>query len=354
MTASTKPDAATIRQARIDNPKLRERDLSLNLGISEAEFVAAHVGFGVTRIEANVGDFLAGIGSLGEVMALTRNESAVHEKIGPYEKVVPGKHAALVLGEQIDLRIFPGAWKFGFAVEKKDGEELKRSLQFFDKSGEAVHKVHLKPASNVAAYLELVEKLKTDDQADTIAVEAYGVDDATAIEAEAELDVTDLRDRWSRMTDTHQFMSLLKATNLTRQQAVRAVGQDYAWPLDNDSVTAMLNLSAQEEIPIMCFIGNRGCIQIHSGPIRSIKSMGPWINILDETFHMHLRTDHIVQVWAVRKPSKDGHITSVEAYDAKGELIIQFFGKRHEGHAERDDWRALVENLPRISQSSAA
>ena len=93
----------------------------------------------------------------------------------------------------------------------------------------------------------------------------------------------------------------------------------------------------------MCFVGNRGCIQIHSGPIHNVKPMGPWINILDETFHMHLRTDHIAEFWAVRKPTKDGHVTSLEAYGAEGEMIIQFFGKRHEGSGERSDWRQLIE-----------
>jgi len=47
-------------------------------------------------------------------------------------------------------------------------------------------------------------------------------------------------------------------------------------------------------------------------------------------------------------------VTSIEAYDAKGELIIQFFGKRKEGEDERSDWRLIAENLPRIPRSSAA
>jgi putative heme degradation protein len=39
---------------------------------------------------------------------------------------------------------------------------------------------------------------------------------------------------------------------------------------------------------------------------------------------------------------------------ADGRMIIQFFGKRHEGERERDDWRLLAENLPRIPRSTAA
>ena len=56
----------------------------------------------------------------------------------------------------------------------------------------------------------------------------------------------------------------------------------------------------------------------------------------------------------MRKPTADGHVTSIEAYAADRSLIIQFFGKRHEGVDERVEWRALVEGLPVLSAPSRA
>ncbi|MGX9145034.1 hemin-degrading factor [Mesorhizobium sp. 128a] len=352
MDQRVKPAPHEIRRARADNPKTRERDLAAALGIFEAELVAAHCGEGVVRVEPRVNDLLTGLDAVGEVMALTRNEGAVHEKIGVYDKVVPGTHNAMVLGEHIDLRIFPKVWAHGFAVEKRDGGDIRRSLQFFDAAGDAVHKVHLRPASNLYAYQKLVAALESSNQEPTVAVVGLAEDDAETPGVAANID--DLRDRWSRLTDVHQFFGMLKALKLSRRQAVRMVGQDYAWLLDNDAVSAMFHHAAADGMPIMCFVGNRGCIQIHSGPVKTIKPMGPWINVMDETFHLHLRTDHIQEVWAVRKPTKDGHVTSLEAYGADGKMIIQFFGKRHEGEGERDDWRFLAENLPRIPSPTAA
>ncbi|AGB46067.1 hemin-degrading factor [Mesorhizobium sp. CO1-1-7] len=353
MDQRVKPAPHEIRRARTDNPKARERDLAAQLGISEAELVAAHCGDGVVRVEPRVNDLLTGLEAVGEVMALTRNESAVHEKIGVYDKVVTGNHNAMVLGENIDLRIFPKIWAHGFAVEKRDGDDIRRSLQFFDAAGDAVHKVHLRPASSLHAYQKLVASLESPNQEPTIDISGTVLDEESEAGAStASLD--DLRDRWSRLTDVHQFFGMLKTLKLSRRQAVRMVGQDYAWLLDNDAVRAMFHHAAESEMPIMCFVGNRGCIQIHSGPIKSIKPMGPWINVLDETFHLHLRTDHIHEVWAVRKPTKDGHVTSLEVYAANGDMIIQFFGKRHEGESEREDWRFLAEHLPRIPNPTAA
>lgn len=128
MTIAVKPAPENIRRARDDNPKMRERDLASQLGISEAEFTAAWCGETVTRIEPDANRLLTGLEAVGEVMALTRNESAVHEKIGVYDKVVTGAQNAMVLGENIDLRIFPKAWAHGFAVEKRDGDDIRRSL----------------------------------------------------------------------------------------------------------------------------------------------------------------------------------------------------------------------------------
>jgi putative hemin transport protein len=352
MTNAEKPAPEEIRQARADNPKTRERDLASQLGISEADLVAAWCGDGARRIRPDVDLLLGGMEALGEVMALTRNESAVHEKIGVYDKPMPGKHAAALLGEEIDLRIFPKVWAHGFAVEKKDGDNLRRSLQFFDAAGEAVHKIHLRPASDVDAYEKLVGTMLSDDQSQVVATRTEPPKADNDPGHAPDLDA--LRGRWSTMTDIHQFVSILRDFKLTRRQAVELVGRDYAWKLDTGSVPAMMHHAVEQELPIMCFVGNRGCIQIHSGPIREIRPMGPWLNVLDPTFHLHLRVDHIVEVWAVRKPNSDGHVSSIEAYDAEGNMIIQFFGKRKEGSDERADWRFLVENLPRIPHSTAA
>ncbi len=355
MDQRVKPSPHEIRRARSDNPKMREREISSQLGISEAELVAAHCGEGVSRIDLRLGAILNGLTAVGEVMALTRNESAVHEKIGVYDKASVGEHNAIVLNRDIDLRIFPKMWAHGFAVEKRSEGEVRHSLQFFDAAGDAVHKVHLRPASNLYAFQNLVAELHSANQEPTLDVTALPPPaDSKAAGAPAAGGAEDLRARWSKLTDVHQFFGMLKALKLDRRQAVRMVGDEYAWQVDKEAVGALMHHAAAEATPIMCFVGNRGCIQIHSGPISTVKPMGPWLNVLDETFHLHLRLDHIDEAWGVRKPTKDGFITSVEAYDAEGRLIIQFFGERHEGEVERADWRFLAENLPRVPAHGAA
>lgn len=351
MSLADTPDSEAIRRARAENPKLRERDLALQLGISEAEFVAAYCGYGVRRIAADPNRLISGLGALGEVMALTRNDSAVHEKIGVYDNPFPGERAAMVLSAEIDLRIFPGAWKHGFAVEKDDGNGIRRSLQFFDAYGQAVHKVHLREASDVAAYESLVDTLLVDDQSQHVALEPAK---ASASGNAPSGDAESLRQGWSAMRDVHEVHGLLRRHGVGRRQAVEMVGESFAWRLDKAQLPDFFANAVSEAIPIMCFVGNSGCIQIHSGPIVNVKEMGPWLNVMDPTFHLHLRADHVAEMFAVRKPTKGGHVTSIELYDADGKMFIQFFGKRKEGEDERADWRRLAENLPRDTASSAA
>jgi len=341
-----------IRRKRAENPKMRERDLARILGISEAELVAAHCGYGATRIEPRVADFLTGMEAVGPVMALTRNESAVHEKIGVYENVSASERNAIVLGRDIDLRVFPSHWAHAFAVEKRDGEEVRHSLQFFDRAGDAVHKVHLRPESNLHVYRQLIEQLASPDQRDGVQVSPIASGEARPESDEAVSET--LRERWRAMEDVHQFVGILRKLNLSRQQAVHLIGDEFAWRLDGISMPVMMERAVEAQIPIMCFVGSRGCIQIHSGPIMNVRPMGPWLNVMDPTFHLHLRLDHLAELWAVRKPTKEGHVTSLEAYDASGHLVIQFFGKRHEGETERAGWRSLMEELPRLPQASAA
>ncbi|MNU05474.1 Hemin transport protein HemS [compost metagenome] len=69
---------------------------------------------------------------------------------------------------------------------------------------------------------------------------------------------------------------------------------------------------------------------------------------MDPEFNLHLQTAGVSELWRVRKPSSGGVITSWEAFDADGELVVQLFGARKPGIAEREDWRVLAESAPSL------
>ena len=132
-----------IRALRAENPKARARDFAALHAITEADLVAAQVGHGVTLIDATPDRLIPHVARMGDVMALTRNESCVHERRGVYDPYHAGATAQMVLNDELDLRIFPAHWVHGFAVVEDSADGVKRSIQIFDAAGDAVHKVHL-------------------------------------------------------------------------------------------------------------------------------------------------------------------------------------------------------------------
>jgi len=333
-----------IEALRAAEPRLRARDLAQKLGVSEAEFVAAGCGRTATRLRPDWADLLRALEPLGEVMALTRNESAVHERHGIYRNVQIHGMQALVLDEDIDLRIFLGRWHHGFAVAEGAAEKPRRSLQIFDADGTAVHKIYVTGKTDAQAYESLVAAFRAEDQGPTLAVtpKADAAGDGVADE---QVDVPAFRAAWDGLQDTHDFFPLLRRFKLARTQALRLGGAGRAEAIATDAPRRVLELASARGTPIMVFVGSPGVIQIHTGPVVRIEPAGPWINVLDPAFNLHLREDAVADAWVVRKPTQDGTVTSVELFDRKGDTIALFFGKRKPGQPEDPAWRDLVAAL---------
>lgn len=349
-----------LRDAR-RTPGSRHRDIAQALGVSEGELIAAHCGafdaaespLQARRLRPEWPTIVAGLEALGEVMALTRNASCVHEKTGVYAHASADGPVGLVLGGAIDLRVFYRRWAHGFAVEEAlaDGT-TQRSLQFYDAQGQAVHKVFLKPASRLDAHAELVQRHAADDQ--QAGIEPQPMPPAPAETPDAGIDVAGFRQAWAAMQDTHEFFSLLKRFGVTRTQGLRLADPAFVQPLPPSSARGLLTAAAAQGVPVMVFVGNPGMIQIHTGPVRRVEVMGPWLNVLDPGFNLHLREDHIERAWRVAKPTSDGLVHSVELFDADGETIAMLFGERKPGKPEREDWRALLDTLPAADAAEAA
>lgn len=328
----------------------RPFDIAQRLGVPEAALVAARAGQGVTRIDATLARLIPAIQTMGEVMSLTRNRSCVIEKVGIYNNFHDGDHAAMTLDRNIDLRMFPKYWTHGFAVETPGENGVRRSVQIFDAAGDATHKVHLRPDSDLSGWEALRRDLALVDQSDTIEFAARAPVESARIAPDR---VEVLREEWARMTDTHQFNTLVRRVKMNRLGAYRSVGAPHVRPLAIQSVQDLFDRLLADGLGVMVFVGNQGCIGIHSGPIHSLKMMGPWLNVLDPGFNLHLRADHIAEVWAVDKPTKRGAAISVEAFDDEGALILQIFGLRPDLGGDPDAWAALVADLPALDPVTA-
>jgi putative hemin transport protein len=341
---------------RVEQPKLQPRDAAQKLNVSEAELVATNVGKGATRLRDG-GPAYKGVydrlHELGQIKAITRNDTAVLERVGTVTqaklnadgRVIPGTGFA---GGPIDLRFGTDQWRSAFAVVQPGREgKTSRSLQFFDVHGNAVNKVYLDNEAGVAAFDKLVADFKAPEQPAYLSLDKAPA--KIAGKPNGEVDVKELRDTWNELSDVHEFPRLLKDLGITREQALDLIGKDAAYRISGQSVQTLLESAAKQGQPIMVFVGNPGMTQIFSGKITKVKATEEWYNVLDPDFNLHLRQAGIDHGWVVKRPAKDGMITSVEFYDAKGEQVVNFFSRRDRNKEETTAWRAIVATLPKAS-----
>lgn len=357
MSSIAEPKAslrAAWNELKKTKPTLRIRDCAQELGVSEAELLATTVGDYTIKLEGDWTKLVERLPDLGRVMSLTRNEGCVLEHKGPFQKVEimgpPAHRMATVIGP-IETRVFFAAWKFGFAVRQQTPHGLQQSIQIFDEAGTAVTKIFLQAAgpgnkagSNQEAFDKLVSDYTAADQSSEIAVTAVREIPTKAIDL---VDKAALLSEWESMKDTHDFFGMLRKHQVNRLDAVVLSEGRFSERIQKTALKDLLETAAKEHLPIMVFAGSRGNIQIHQGKIQTIRVMDNWLNILDPDFNMHLREDLIDTAWIVKKPTTDGVVTAIEAFDKNKEMIVQFFGLRKPGIPELEKWRTLVDSLPR-------
>lgn len=286
--------------------------------------------------------------ALGRIMSLTRNAHAVHERKGIFEYLRIGEQMGLVLGKEIDLRLIFKNWVYAYSVTDVTETRTLRSFQFYDAYGEAVYKLYATEDTDLAVWQQVVqdfldvhqdagEEVLTHEPTDS-AAQAFNQDNHA-------LDVQAFHADWARLTDVHQFFPMLKRYGISRLAAMRYAPEGSVTEVRADSAFDLFHSAQSQALPIMIFVGNRGCVQIHTGPINRIVRMKEWLNILDPDFNLHLLEGNIHSAWVVRRPSDSGQITCVDYFDEQGNLIMSVFGKRIEQEPELPQWQALAEQM---------
>lgn len=318
------------------NPKIRIRDAARELGVSEAQLVAAKCGESNIRLNNDFDAIFSDLESFGELLAITRNDSVVHETRGEYLSMRKHGNVGLFFKPGLDTRFFFDNWSFVFAVNENE----RFSIQFFDRHGFAAHKIYMTGQSDLNRYHALVEKYRAESQPTHLNVEPI----STKMTAPT-LDSEQLRKDWSSMKDVHEASRIIHSTGRGDHQAVyRALGLKYACPLKPECIENLLLTFAERQIEIMIFVMGQSAVQSYAGKITKTLYTGPWFNILDDKFNLHLRYDDIDTVWLTRKPSEDGWVTSLDIFDRNSKELMVICANRSRGYPEREEWtKTLLE-----------
>lgn len=329
------------------HPGKYARDIAGLMAISEAELTFARVGHDAVRLSSNVRDILAALEAVGETKCICRNAYAVHEQLGAFTHQHLSGHAGLVLNPRaLDLRLFLHQWASVFHIKESTARGERQSIQFFDNQGDTVLKVYATGNTDSAQWDAVCARFALADNPSLALTAPEHIATSHTTDADA------LDKAWRAMTDVHQFFTLLKRHSLTRQQAFELVGDDLACKVPNSALAQLLDSARQDGNEIMVFVGNRGCVQIFTGVVEKVMPMKGWLNIFNPAFTLHLLEESIAESWVTRKPTADGHVTSLEIFAHDGTQIAQLYGQRTEGEPEQTQWRKQIDAL--TSQGLAA
>lgn len=337
-------------------PQLRARDAAIHLNVSEAELVASRANETTFHLLNRPEALLTALETIGEVLVVTRNDSAVLEKKCFFKgftfNTQNGLHTAQCASDDIDLRILLNNWRYAFLVIEEQHIGRNKSLQFFDSKGQAVHKIYLTQNSNDRAFAKIIAQFISPHQPTYLDITKEKITEQ--VMPEQDVQWHKVRKSWQEMQSSHDFFQLLIGSKVSRQQAYDNVGSDLAYEIVPEALQQLFELAIRENCALTFAVGNKGCMQFHSGTVNKINEHGCWFNVLDDDFNLHINTHRLTQAWVVRKPQSGGPITTVEFFDHNDRLTLQITVARQDGVPEPTQWRDLVAQLePRSLEVSA-
>lgn len=320
------------------------REGASDLGVSEGQLMASAPKS--VYLGGNVSDIVRRLHELGTVECIVRNSLVVHEKTGEYKNVSLGQQAGIALNiGGIDLRLFPHRWYHALAVETESHGKLSRSIQIYDEYGVAIQKIFIRDENCQDAWEKLIQDFRSVQVAQFVSAELPPVVVPNPL---AKAQESAFQESWLGLKDIHHFGDILNQFNLDRQASYRYAPKGMAVLADNFIWERVLNYFRDNGMEAMIFVGNRGIVQIQTGKMHHVVRAHGYLNILDsqeEGFNLHLNDTDIAESWIIRRPVKDGMITSIEGFDTRRKVVIQIFARRINSPDQPQSWRQFTDQL---------
>lgn len=333
---------------KVAQPNIRSVDAAVQLGTTEAQLIASQVGQQAIKLNINqIENILKGLKKLEHVMALTRNGVVVSEIKGCYEKLYTSQRNNKKMGIAInpggiDLRLFLSQWASVFAVKLNN----MVSIQCFDKHGRAVHKIFNTDKTNLTAYQALINKYSDPEQSTTLMVEPIKIQELETTPQE-NINVAGFLTAWENLQDVHHFPALLTEFKVGRIQALELAQPNWAQEIPTASLPLIFSTLKEQQSEVMIFVNNNAAVQIYSGALNNLKQVGPWYNVLDEDFNLHIKNEDLARAFVVKKPTDNGNtvVHSIEFFDESSNTVMTLFGRRVEGKEQPQQWITLCNKL---------
>lgn len=305
---------------------------------------------------SNCRDILSTLDQLGRVKNSVSNHTTIHSKYAKFADLKLGERMGLALnpdyqhGQAFDVRLFLDHYQHALAISSSTPTNHPVCLIFFDAYGQRINQliptnpdqqaldfwqttIHIHAANADLPITLTVAQTKTPWQPYLLSEQAK----------------QDFHQDWLSMTDIHQFQQILSRHHLDRANGYHQAPPQLAHPLQPTALMPLFEQLVSEHIPVMIFSGNRGMVQIQTGPITHLQTHKNYVRLGNDhlgQFTLHIAQDAIAQLWWVKRPSAPGgYIISLEAFDIYGESMFSIFGLRAEHTKQDHRWQAISYDL---------
>ena len=279
-----------------DNKNIRIRDAAKQLSVSEAELLSTKVNDNVKYLL--IKDYSQIFNSLFDnvdnLMFLIRSDFAVHEKNISTKKIkiIDNKIINLDENNQPLLNFDSSDFKFCFYELKNHAGRKLSSFQIFDKYGCSVLKIYNKD-DDYHDFEKVCLKYSADYN-----YELQSIQKNEQIDNSANLESIDryyLKSNYS-----------LKNNDIKNKNILRFI----------------ITCASKGKCPIQIHVIGNNSIQYHRDIVKNIKDFGPWFNVIDKYFNIHVLESKIKRSQFIEYTIENNKYYSIECLDQFNKHVV--------------------------------
>ena len=310
-----------IFKSNPENKKTRIKNAADTLEVSEADLLSTEIGENVFYLDiADYDQFFQKFISIDKIMLLIRSDYVVHEIIVDSSKII-FKKDSLACSENPNLpfTIFdPKLFKFVF-FEKKihAGKELK-SFQFFDINGKALIKIFLK-GLKTNRFEEIASEYKKEYQ--------YDIQKAA-------------------LNQNKKNINLIREVNILEREYNIKNYDLKTNEINKNILRYVLDGASNNSIPIRIHAFGDKINQNYRGLVKKIVDFGPWINVMDKYFNLHVLENNIKKSIINDYHKTKNNLIIISFFDSNNNKVIDIGPM--EGHDKK--FKKLIYSMEGINE----
>ena len=277
-----------------DNPKVRIRDAAYQMKVSEAELLSTEINETVSfLLIEDMTAFIKDVLKVDKIMLLIRSDYVVHEKTIKTKNIRLEDNQIIDLDKNdcsiLDFNI--DAFEYVFFQKKMHSNRELKSFQFFDKAGMAILKIYLK-GKDLGFFDEIDLKYK----------KTYNY------EMQSDLDINN-----SNLLDSKIKINLPYDTSNSKTSC-----RD----ISVKSLRLILENASDMKTPIQIHALGLGTIQYHRNTVRNIVDYGPWVNVIDQKFNLHVLENGLTRASLIQYQFKDCQQYLINFFDKNNTHVL--------------------------------